>query len=296
MNRALALALLVLANLLWGSTWVVAKLALTELSPLQVSAWRMIAAGLVVLPWLVHQQRRGALPLRAWPQLAGLGALGFGVAKFLSFWGLSRTTATDASLLMSVEPLLTIALGWLVLREALSGRRAAAFLLGAAGAWLLIARGLEPPAAGAPHVVGDLVFLLGLTGEAAYSVLGKSLLRRHSAALVTAATIVTSMGLWLPVAVGDGLRAGWPPLNAGVVAALAFLALGCTVFAFWAWFRALEQLEAGLAALTIFVQPVWGAALSVLLLGEPLQAATLAGGALVLASLYLALAPLPGPR
>lgn len=291
MRRTALIALLLAANVLWGSTWVVAKLALAELTPLQVSAWRMIVAGAVALPWLLHAHARERLPAREWPLLVLLGLIGFGLSKFLGFWGLALTTATDASLLMAVEPLFTLALGWLVLREALGGRRVLAFALGAAGAWLLIARGVRLPSLGAAYVLGDAVFVLGLLGEAVYSVLGKSLLERHSAGRVTAATIVASLALWLPVAAGDGLVHGWPPLSAGVVAAIAFMALGGTIGAFWAWFYALEELEAGLAALTIFVQPVWGAALSVWLLGEPLRPATLAGGALVLASLYLALAP-----
>jgi len=133
------------------------------------------------------------------------------------------------------------------------------------------------------------VVMLALMAEAACSVLGKLMLRRLSALHVTAATIVAPLGLWLAVAVGDGWSGGWPAVGGTTLAGVAFLALGCTVAAYWAWFYALERLEAGLVALTLFVQPLWGAALAVLLLGEALHAATLAGGVLVLVSLYLAL-------
>jgi drug/metabolite transporter (DMT)-like permease len=290
-GRALPFLLLLLANGLWGSSLVVAKLALGELTPLQVAAWRMIVAGLVVLPWLLRRQAWGGLPARAWPGVALVGLLGFAVSKFLQMWGLNLTTALDTSLLVAMEPLLTIALGALVLREALSGRRLAAFAVGAAGAWLLMARGLALPAPGSAHVLGDGAFLLGLACEAGLSVVGKALLARYPATLVTAGALAAALGLWLPVAVGDGLLAGWPALDGGTLAAIAYLALGCTVFAYWAWFRALAELEAGRVALTLFVQPLWGAALAMAVLGEPLRPATLAGGALVLASLYLALVP-----
>ncbi len=147
------------------------------------------------------------------------------------------------------------------------------------------------PDLSAAHVLGDLVFMSGLLGEAGYSVLGKSLLRRHSAALVTAATIVASGAVWLPFAAADGLAGGWPALTGRTVAAMLFLSLGCTIVAFWAWFHVLERMDVAPAALTIFVQPVWGALLGRVLLGEPVTAATVTGGALVLLSLYLALAP-----
>ena len=161
------------------------------------------------------------------------------------------------------------------------------------GAWLLIARGWQLPDFSAAHVVGDLVFLLGTVVEAIYSVFGKALLSRHSASVVTMATIAASLLFWLPLASADGLWRGWPPVTMATVAAIGFLAIGCTVFAYWAWFHALQFMDAGLAALTIFIQPVWGALLAFLLLGEPMTAATLIGGGLVLTSLYLALAAAP---
>ncbi len=289
MLRPAPLLMLLVANLLWGSSLAVAKLALGELTPLQLSAWRMILSGAVVLPWLLREQVRSALPRETWAVLGLAGLLGFALSKFLTMWGLNLTTATDTTLLVAVEPLFTIALGRLVLREALTRRRLAAFVVGALGAYLLIARGLRPPSLSAAHVVGDLVFVLALTAEAACSVLGKSVLGRVSGSHAAAATIVAPLGLWLAVAVGDGWASGWPAPHAATLAAVAYLALGCTVVAYWAWFRALERLEAGLVGLTLFVQPLWGAALAVLLLGEVLHAATVAGGALVLFSLYLAL-------
>jgi drug/metabolite transporter (DMT)-like permease len=282
--------LLIAANLLWGSGWVVAKLALAELSPLQVSAWRMLLAGAFAVPWLLLLLRREVLPRVLWPRLILLGGLGFVASKFLNFWGLARTSASDASLLMAAEPMLTIALGVLVLRESLGRRRLAAFSLGAAGSYLIIAGGLRWPDLAAAHFVGNLVFVSGLLGEAAYSVFGKALLDRHSPVLITAATVVASLAFWAPVAAVDVATSGWPQVSGRGMAAMLFLALGCTLLAYWAWFRALEELEAGRAALTIFIQPLWGALLAISFLGERLGGSTLAGAALTLGGLYLALA------
>ena len=116
LRRVYPMLLLISANLLWGSMWVVAKLTLTEFTPLQVSAWRMIVAGLIVAPWLFIQQKRAPLPARDWPSLIMLGLSAYVVAKFLSFWGLNLTTATNASLLTAIEPLFTIALARLILQ------------------------------------------------------------------------------------------------------------------------------------------------------------------------------------
>lgn len=293
MGRSVLLLMLVGANVLWGSSWVVAKLVLHELSPLQISAWRMIGTAPVAALWLALALRRNPLPRGAWPTLLVLGFMSFVASKFLNLWGLTLTTATHASLLTAVEPLFTIALGCLLLAEAFTKRRAGAFLCGAVGAWLLVTEGGGWTGAGAASgpALGDLIFMAGLALEAGYSVIGKSLLTRHAPAVVTMATVLASLVFWAPLAGWDGLRNGWPAWSPAVLAGLAFLSLGCTVLAYWIWFLALREMEAGLAALTIFVQPVWGSLLAVWLLDEPLLGSTLVGGALVLVSLYLATAP-----
>lgn len=289
MRKLMLLGMLVGANLLWGSSWVIAKWTLADMTPIQVSAWRMILAGIPVLPWLWWVLRREPVSPGLWPRLLILGGVAFVLSKFLNLWGLNLTTATDASLLMAVEPLLTIALGALVLKEAFTKRRLSAFAVGAFGAYLLIAGGWGWPGLSSTHALGDIIFLIGLIGEAAYSVFGKSLLQRHSALLVTLATIAASLVFWLPLAAYDGIIHGWPPINGTTVTAMAVLGLGCTVLAYWAWFHALEELEVGFAALTIFLQPVWGALLAGVFLGESMGLTTLIGGALVLLSMYLAL-------
>ena len=65
------------------------------------------------------------------------------------------------------------------------------------------------------------------------------------------------------------------------------MALGCTVAAYLAWLYALRHMEAGTAAMTILLQPLFGALLSILLLEERLQPAAILGGALVILSLFI---------
>jgi drug/metabolite transporter (DMT)-like permease len=96
---------------------------------------------------------------------------------------------------------------------------------------------------------------------------------------------------WLPVAGWDVAAHGWPPVTPWSAVAIAYLSIGLTIVGYWIWFFALQRVDAGRVGLTIFVQPLFGALLSIWLLGEPLTVATAAGGALVLASLALALRP-----
>ena len=178
-TRALLWGLLGLSNALWGASWVVAKLALRELTPLQLAAWRMILAGVVLLPVVAWYARRGSLPRRVWPLLALLGLAQAVLSKWFAYWGVQHSTAANAGLLMATEPAFTILLAALALRERLTPARLASLTLGAAGAYLIVFQKTGWPTLTGATVAGDAVFLLALVLEAAYSVGSKPLTRRY---------------------------------------------------------------------------------------------------------------------
>jgi drug/metabolite transporter (DMT)-like permease len=283
--RVLLWGLLGLSNTLWGASWVVAKIALRELTPLQLAAWRMILAGLVLLPVVVWYARQGSLPRRVWPQLAALGLAQAVLAKWFVFWGVQHSTAANAGLLMATEPAFTILLAALTLGERLTRARLGSLALGAAGAYLIVFQKTGWPSLSGATVAGDAVFLLGLLLEAVYSVGSKPLSRRYPPLAVASASLVVALPVWIPVAAWDVAVSGWPALSTGGWIAVAYFALGCTVFGYVVWVYALRHIDAGGVGLTVFLQPVVGTLLAVGILGERLTAATLAGAALVLVSL-----------
>lgn len=287
LHRMLLLAMLCGINVMWGSIWVVSKFALREMRPLQLAGWRTVVSGAVLLPWLVRDLRRGKIGMRALPALAMLGFLAFVVAKALGYWGVNLSTGLNASLLTSVEPLLTMVLARMWLREAFTRRKLWGLALGSGGAYLLIARGLRLPDFSAAGVLGDLLFVAGLVMEALYSVWGKATLQRHSPLTVTAATIVAAAVIWIPVLAVDGAQNGWDAPGWVGIGAVLYMALGCTVIAYLAWFYALTHMEAGVAGMSILLQPLVGVLLSAMLLNERLPPAALLGGALVVTGLYL---------
>ena len=132
-----------------------------------------------------------------------------------------------------------------------------------------------------------MLFVSGLGLEALYSVWGKSILRRYSPLDVTAGTIVAAAVIWIPILAIDGAQNGWPSPGWVGIGAVLYMALGCTVLAYLAWLYALTHMEVGVAAMTILLQPLFGALLSMLLLGERLPPAAALGGALVVLSLYV---------
>jgi drug/metabolite transporter (DMT)-like permease len=292
--RFLPIALLVLANALWGSSYVVAKVAMQEIPPPLLAALRFTLAGLVLWFVILIRARKRLLEKLPTPADAGrlmlLGAIGIGVNGLLGYWGVSLTTATDAALLIVGEVLFTTVLAVAITSDRLSRPRAAAMLIGLLGVLVLIAGGATAAATPeAPNrALGDVLILAGLAFESLFTVLGTRLTHRHEPLTVLTLSITGSCLLWLPVIGVYVLQAGLSLPSAGASAGVLYLAGVNSVVCYLIWFGVLRYAGATLGALSLLAQPVVGALLGILLLGDPLTLSTLIGGFCVIGCLVLA--------
>jgi len=282
--------LLILANVLWACSYVAAKYVLRDISANMMNALRMIIAAMVLLPLLIARRKDLNLTRRDLPQLAVLAVIGIVLAKTFEFWGLAFSSASDVALLITSESIFTAVLSWLLLRERFKIMTVFALILGMFGVYLIVERSLVPnisSGGGALRILGDVLVILGLVCEAFYTVRGKSLLVKHPPLLITAAAIVGSAIVWIPIAGGEVLYSGWHPLSVTAWLGLGWLAIMSTVVAYLAWFKGLEKIEGSAAASTLFVQPLLGTILAIALLNDKILPTTIIGGLLIIISVYL---------
>ncbi len=289
-QRALAWVLLLGANLLWAGSYTAGKFALLDISVNLLNALRMIIAALCLVPLLVIRRRELHLTRKDIPQLALLALVGFVLNKMLEYGGLALTTASDVALLIASESIFTALFSWLLLRERFRWRTLLSLLLGLLGVYLIVERSLLPTipsGGGATRLLGDLLVILALIFESFYTIRGKALLAKHPPLLVTSAAIVGSTLFWLPMAGVSILTTGWPTLSWQAWLGILWLALMSTVVAYLAMFQALKYATGTAAASALFVQPLLGTLLAVVLLGDQLVPTTVIGGLLILCSVSL---------
>lgn len=285
--------MLVFGNALWAGTYVAGKTALDSLSFVQLNALRFAIAALLLAPvlWsgraILRRELGDPASRRA---LARLVLLGFVLNKAFEYAGLAMSTAVDVALLIATESLFTALFSWVTLGEQATRARLAALALGMTGAYLVVAQGLLPDLSGplgAARIGGDLLVIVALVCEAAYTVGGKATLDRIPPLLLVSISVWGCLLVWLPAAALGVAVSGVPAVPAMAWASIAYMAAFATVAAYWAWFRSLTALDASTAAPFLFIQPLLGAALGVVLLGETVTWATVAGAVLILASLSL---------
>jgi len=273
---------LILVQVFFASLSIVAKRVMVELPPFGLVAIRATSAALLL--WgLALARGRWRMPRGDIARLAGLAVLGIAANQLLFISGLARTTATMALVLGTTIPVFTAALAIVLGREHARAHTLAGIAVGLIGALIAIAWGRELDGRG---LVGDLLILLNSLAYAAYLVLGRGILQRHSSLLVTTWVLGFGALMVVPFGVGDALAAA-PHLRAATWVGVAWIVMAATVgtYALNAW--ALARAPASLVATYIYVQPIVGAALAAVFLGERPGAATIAGGALIAGGIWI---------
>ena len=263
---------------IWGSVFVVQRLALQVAPAVWVAAGRAVVAALVLLPLAVRMRalsRRGLV-------LAGM----LGITNQFAFIGLQvagleSVGAGPAAAIIYVQPVLVVLASAPLLGERLTARRLNAALLGFAGVAVV---GLHQAEAAS---VGGVLFLLGAAVSWGIGALLTSASDQPVVPLVVGQHLVGA-GPLLAIA---ALAEPFPTLSAKFVLCVLCAGVCGSALAWTLWSALLRRGEAGVVSTWLFAVPVLAAVLGVILLGEPLSIELIAGIALVAIAVRLVASP-----
>jgi drug/metabolite transporter (DMT)-like permease len=270
-----------LNQVLSSLTHIIAKGATAAIGPLPVALIRFTIASSALL---LNQRIRGATAPIAPADRRRLLLLGFLVVPInqgFFLFGLARSTASHASLLYALTPLVVLLLAGRMLGErALWGKLAGTLVAFAGVVIILFERGLRHEMG---VLVGDILILIAVFAWGAYTVLAKPLLERHDAMTVTTWVIVSGTVMTLPAYLIPGAIPPLPTIPSPVWGGILYLAIGTSVIAYPLYMYALRHLEASKVAITTNIQPILTAILSWAIFGERFTPGFVLGALLVLA-------------
>lgn len=278
-----AWALLALLSVLWGGSFVAAKIAVAEIPPVTLMALRVGLAALALLAILAALGR--TIPRALWPPLAAMG-LGHNVIPFsLIFWGQQSIGVAPAAIINATTPLWTFVLAhFLTADEKLTGTRLAGVLVGVAGVAVLM--GPEAMAGLTQVGLAQLAILVATFSYAVAGIWGRRF--KGLDPLVPAAgqlSASTAIAVPMAFALEAPLTIAAPSAEAWL--AVAVVALLGTAAAFVVYFALLARAGAGNALLVTMLIPPSAMLLGWLVLGETPGVPSLAGFAIILAGLIL---------
>lgn len=275
--------MLAAVSFLWGSSYILIKRALVGFGPVQMVAWRIVLAGVIVLPFFLKEWRR--FDWGRWRAVLIVGLFGTAIPAWLFAVAQTQISSSLSGLLSALTPLFTLVLGILCFNMPFVRTKVVGVGMGLAGAaWLLLGQDSTlqgPPRYGLFAVAGALCY--GLNANAV-----KAWLQHMSPRDIS----IVSFVLIVPVGLLMGLATrAWEPLTAhsqgwSSLAWVGALALGGTVIASFLFFRLVQLTSAVFGSMTSYLVPVvavlWG-----WLDGEAITLHFFAGMALILAGLWL---------
>jgi drug/metabolite transporter (DMT)-like permease len=127
--------LLLVANVVYATSYAATRLTLDAVPPATLALLRAAIGWALLQPVGRGSGGTAALSRGDRTRVRWMGVVGFAGAFALFHWGLERSTATNAALLIVVEPLSTILLSPLLLGERLSRREGLGAALAVAPSW-----------------------------------------------------------------------------------------------------------------------------------------------------------------
>jgi len=271
--------------MLWASTFVVAKAAFSEVSPLAFLFARfviMVALAFAVL--LVLQRGAGRWVERSdWGLFVLAGLTGYTLYQLGFILGLSRTSPFSSSLLIAMVPLFTVLIlafmgestplqGWVGLGVALVG--VALFLLDKRGS-------------SAGTLLGDVLSIGAAVAFAIYGIITRPLVRKYRAETYTAWSVLAGTVPLLLVSLPDALRQDWQTVSLSGWLSIVYLAIFPVYIAYILWNYAIARRGVAKASSFGLLVPILAGLLSAIFVGEPFGPLKLLGAGLVLAGLVI---------
>lgn len=279
---------LALVPVIWGGTFVAGKLLALELPASVGALLRFVVASAALLAACLLVERRLPRPTRR--QLLAtlaLGATGVLAYNLLFLGALALLPASRTSLIVALNPAITIAAAALIFGERLGPRRWLGVAVALVGVWIVVSRGELAGLVGGAIGAGELMMFGAICAWAAYTLIGRGLLEGLSPLAATTWSTLFGTALLAVVAAPRLGDVDWAAVSPAAALSVLYLGLFGTAVAFVWYLRAVQVL--GPARTVIFnnLVPVFGAAFGVLLLGEPLSASMVIGGAVAVAGVML---------
>jgi drug/metabolite transporter (DMT)-like permease len=254
----------------------------SESPPIVIAAWRMLLAGLILLPiatWKCRPQFQG-IARRDWLIMACIGVV-LALHFFAFIASLSYTTVAASTLLICVHPLIVGAVSIFIFKEA-KAWIAIGITLGFCGIVIITVEGL-----GDTSNFGNMLALIAGMLIAVYILAGRLLMKRVGLVAYTIIIYFFAAAFLFALCFASGAPV-WPlPGNDLVIFFL--MALICSNLGQTLYNRALQDLAASTVSTALIAEPIISTVLAFFILGEKPPEGVLLAGVFILIGVVIVL-------
>lgn len=260
---------LITANVIYGLNYVIAKGIMPDyMSPRAIIFLRISGALLVF--WLIHQFFvKERIDRKDVFRLALCGLFGVATNQILFFEGLNLSTPINASIIMTLSPILVLFFSFFLLKEKITIFRIIGISLGTIGAATIILSSGEFSFSSATFT-GNILIIFNASAYSLYLVIAKPLLSKYKP-LTIMKWIFTFGFIWsFPFCIGPITNTDFSSIPPNIWLSIFYVIIGTTIFAYLLLNYALKFVSPVVNSSYIYSQPIIASLVAVFYMNESL--------------------------
>jgi len=274
-EQIIANLLMIVVILLWGISFISIKIAVTEIPPITMAFIRFAIASLLLMIILRRVEPRTKVDKRDIPLLSLGGILGITLYFYFENSGVKLSTATNASLIVTVIPIIAILLDVLFFRSKISILKFVGVSIAIVGTYLSVTANGEMDFSSGDFK-GNLFMLGAMLSWALYTLVNKNLQLKYSGIFLTTYQTVIGTVCLAPLSMLEYEQ--WKLFSLTSFWHVLFLAICCSVVCYLLYLYVLKHLDVTITTLYLNLVPVVGVVSGYLVLNERVLPIQILGG------------------
>lgn len=283
-NTLIGSLFLILASSIWGGMYVVVKVLVTVIPPVEL-VWMRYLVALVTLVcislvtkqnWRINRKHLGII--------MAIAIIGYVISIITQETGTMLSSAQMGAIITSTTPAFMVLFASLILKERLTFKKAISVSLATVGVITIV--GINDM--DMSSTLGGISLIIAALTWALMSVLIKCLPNEYSPIMITTYATLIAVIILTPFVLPKLPQIDINDLiDPTILGGLLYLGVISTSIAFLLWNRGLQMLNASSGGVFFFFQPVVGALLGWLILGETISITFWIGSFFILISILI---------
>jgi len=272
------------AAIIWGGMYVVSKVVLTVIQPLELVWLRYVVALIMLIMVGVVTRQSWRIHRQDFPHILAIGVIGYDISIWTQFVGTKLSSAQMGAMITAATPAFMVIFARLLLKETITFRKGLATFIAMLGVLCIVGVG----DIGSANQLGGLVLGIAALSWALMSVLIKQIPSGYSQLVVTTYAIFIATVLITPFAFSQIDQVQIHALSEPAIwGGVLYLGIVATATAFFLWNKGLQMVNTASGGLFFFFQPIAGTLLAWCFLGEQVGITFWIGAILILSGVFL---------
>ena len=272
-----------IAAVIWGAMFVVVKVIVDEVHPIQLVWLEYLISLVFLIGYSVLKKEKWHIDWHDLKLIFWIGIIGNTISLVAQEMGTGISNAQTGSVITSTIPAFMIIFGWLILKEPLNKVKILSVIIAIAGVIMIV--GLHMSGSNVGLGIG-LLLLTAMTW-ALMSVLIKKVKTYSSLQITIMSTVVAVVCLTPFILSNTDALTSINFLEPKVFLSLLYIGGVSTAVAYVMWNKGLKVISASSSGIFYLIQPIVGSFLGWLLLGEQISVGFIIGSAMILASVWI---------